>query len=328
MTMDKTTLSGTNLLRKGRALAKNHIMIVLCIILLVICSCASPRFLTPSNILSILRQNSIIGVLAVGQCIAIIAGGIDSSLAYIMCAGVMVLGKVQDLPLIACLVIVLGFGFLMGTISGVAVAYFNVVPFIATMAMGLVAEGIALLANRGRPIYWENNHAYYIETMGSGKTFGIPNMVLTFVIIVLVGQLILSKTKLGFAWRAIGGNSQAAYWSGVRSKFYTMLSLSFSGMMAGAAAMLMVARIGTSDPTAGNTNTMDSMAAAVLGGTFIGGKGIGSIAGALLGTFMLGMVNNIFNLVGFSTYMQGITKGIIIILAVVVGSKSVAGRNT
>ena len=303
-------------------------MIVLCIILLVICSCASPRFLTPSNILSILRQNSIIGVLAVGQCIAIIAGGIDSSLAYIMCAGVMVLGKVQDLPMIACLIIVLAFGFLMGTVSGVAVAYFNVVPFIATMAMGLVAEGLALLANRGRPIYWEDNHAYYIETMGSGETFGIPNMVLTFVIIVIIGQLVLTKTKLGFAWRAIGGNAQAAYWSGVKSKFYTMLSLSFSGMMAGAAAMLMVARIGTSDPTAGNTNTMDSMAAAVLGGTFIGGKGIGSIAGALLGTFMLGMVNNIFNLVGFSAYMQDITKGIIIILAVVVGSKSVAGRNT
>lgn len=326
--MDKTRGSGVTLARQGMDYAKRHIMIVLCVILLIICSCASPKFLTASNILSILRQNSVVGVLAVGQCIAIIAGGIDSSLAYVMCAGVMVLGKVQDLPLIVCLLIVLAFGFALGTVSGIAVAYFNVVPFIATMAMGLIAEGIALLANRGKPIYWQTNHQDYIEVMGSGETHGIPNMVLTFVIIVLVGQLVLSKTKLGFAWRAIGGNSQAAYWSGVRSKFYTMLSLSFSGMMAGAAAMLMVARIGASDPTAGNTTTMDSMAAAVLGGTFIGGKGIGSIAGALLGTFMLGMVNNIFNLVGFSAYMQDITKGIIIILAVVAGSKSVAGRTT
>lgn len=326
--MEKTRGSAVTLTRQGMDYAKRHIMIVLCVILLIICSCASPKFLTASNILSILRQNSVVGVLAVGQCIAIIAGGIDSSLAYVMCAGVMVLGKVQDLPLVVCLLIVLAFGFALGTVSGVAVAYFNVVPFIATMAMGLVAEGIALLANRGKPIYWQNNHQDYIEIMGSGETLGIPNMVLTFVLIVVVGQIVLSKTKLGFAWRAIGGNSQAAYWSGVRSKFYTMLSLSFSGMMAGAAAMLMVARIGASDPTAGNTTTMDSMAAAVLGGTFIGGKGIGSIAGALLGTFMLGMVNNIFNLVGFSAYMQDITKGIIIILAVVAGSKSVAGRTT
>lgn len=326
--MEKTRGSAVTLTRQGMDYAKRHIMIVLCVILLIICSSASPKFLTASNILSILRQNSVVGVLAVGQCIAIIAGGIDSSLAFVMCAGVMVLGKVQDLPLAVCLLIVLAFGFALGTVSGVAVAYFNVVPFIATMAMGLVAEGIALLANRGKPIYWQNNHQDYIEIMGSGETLGIPNMVLTFVLIVVVGQIVLSKTKLGFAWRAIGGNSQAAYWSGVRSKFYTMLSLSFSGMMAGAAAMLMVARIGASDPTAGNTTTMDSMAAAVLGGTFIGGKGIGSIAGALLGTFMLGMVNNIFNLVGFSAYMQDITKGIIIILAVVAGSKSVAGRTT
>lgn len=326
--MEKTRGSAVTLTRQGMDYAKRHIMIVLCVILLIICSCASPKFLTASNILSILRQNSVVGVLAVGQCIAIIAGGIDSSLAFVMCAGVMVLGKVQDLPLAVCLLIVLAFGFALGTVSGVAVAYYNVVPFIATMAMGLVAEGIALLANRGKPIYWQNNHQDYIEIMGSGETLGIPNMVLTFVLIVVVGQIVLSKTKLGFAWRAIGGNSQAAYWSGVRSKFYTMLSLSFSGMMAGAAAMLMVARIGASDPTAGNTTTMDSMAAAVLGGTFIGGKGIGSIAGALLGTFMLGMVNNIFNLVGFSAYMQDITKGIIIILAVVAGSKSVAGRTT
>lgn len=326
--MGKTKLSGQALMQQGKAFAKRNIMIVLCIVLLVICSCASPKFLTASNILSILRQNTIVGVLAVGQCIAIIAGGIDSSLAFIMCAGVMVLGKVQDLPLLACIVIVLAFGFLMGTISGVAVAYFNVVPFIATMAMGLICEGIALLANKGKPIYWQSKHTDYISIMGSGKTLGIPNMVLTFVIIVLVGQFVLSKTKLGFAWRAIGGSAQAAYWSGVRSRFFTMLSLSFSGMMAGAASMLMIARIGASDPTAGNTFTMDSMAAAVLGGTFIGGKGIGSIVGALLGTFMLGMVNNIFNLVGFSAYMQDITKGIIIILAVVVGSKSVASRTT
>lgn len=324
--MNKEKMSGKTLLEKGKVFAKNNIMVVLCLVLLIICSCASPKFLTAKNILSILRQNTIVGVLAVGQCIAIIAGGIDSSLAFIMCAGVMVLGKVQDLPLVACLLIVLAFGFLMGSISGIAVAYFNVVPFIATMAMGLICEGIALLSNRGKPIYWLTHHQDYIRIMGSEKTFGIPNMVLAFLLIVIIGQLVLSKTKLGFSWRAIGGNSQAAYWSGVRSKFYTMLSLSFSGMMAGAAAMLMVARIGASDPTAGNTFTMDSMAAAVLGGTFIGGKGIGSIAGALLGTFMLGMVNNIFNLVGFSAYMQDITKGFIIILAVIIGSKSVANR--
>lgn len=313
--------------KKVREFASSNIMILIAVVLLIVCSIASPKFLTVSNVLSIFRQNTIVGILAIGECIAIIAGGIDSSLAYVMCAGVMILGKVQEQPLWVCILIALGFCFALGTVSGVVVAYFDVVPFIATMAMGLVAEGIALVANRGKPIYWTGNHQDYITTMGTGKTIGLPNMVLTLLIAIIIGQFVLSKTKLGFAWRSIGGNSQASYWSGIRSKVYTMLSFSFSGLMAGVAAVLMIARVGASDPTAGNTMTMDAMAAAVLGGTFIGGHGKGSIAGALLGTFMLGMINNIFNLAGFSTYLQSITKGCVIILAVMIGSRSVSGKN-
>ena len=211
--------------------------------------------------------------------------------------------------MIACLIIVLAFGFLMGTVSGVAVAYFNVVPFIATMAMGLVAEGLALLANRGRPIYWEDNHAYYIETMGSGETFGIPNMVLTFVIIVIIGQLVLTKTKLGFAWRAIGGNAQAAYWSGVKSKFYTMLSLSFSGMMAGAAAMLMVARIGTSDPICGQYEYDGFHGSGCSRGDIYWGQGHWLYCRRSARNIYAWNGKQYFNLVGFSAYMQDITKG-------------------
>ena len=304
-----------------------HVMILMCLLLLVVCSLSSDKFLTPSNILSIFRQNTIIGVLAVGECIAIISGGIDASVAYVMCAGVMIMGRVQNLPLPLCMLVCILFCFLLGTISGISIAYFDVVPFIATMAIGIVAEGIALIANYGKPIYWQGIHEDYIKVMGQGQFFGMPNMVVTFFVIVIIGQFILSKTKLGFSWRAIGGNNQAAYWSGIRAKFYQMLAYSFSGLLAGIAAVLMVARVGASDPTAGNTGSMDAIAAAVLGGTFIGGKGMGSIAGALLGTFMLGMINNIFNLVGFSTYLQSITKGVIIILAVLIGSKSVIQTN-
>ena len=319
--------SGKKLLRDTGNLAKRHVMICIAIVLLVVCSVASPKFLTFSNILSIFRQNTIVGVLAVGECIAIIAGGIDASLAQIMCAGVMVLGKVQGYPFPVCCLIVLAFCFAMGMISGVAVAYFNVVPFIATLATGLIADGVALIINYGKPLYWTNSHQDFIKTMGTGSIAGIPNMVVALVLIVVVGQFILSKTRLGYSWRTIGGNKQAAYWSGINSKLYQMLSLSCSGMMAGVAAILMIARVGASDPTAGNTMTSDAMAAAVLGGTFIGGKGKGSIAGALLGTFMLGMINNIFNLAGFSTYLQSVTKGIVIIIAVVIGSKQISSNS-
>ncbi|MHB1315407.1 MAG: ABC transporter permease [Christensenellales bacterium] len=289
---------------------------------MIISSIASDKFLTFNNLLTVLKQNSITGVLSVGVSIAILSGGIDASSAFMMVSGVMLAGKISFLPLEIIIPTILLFTFIMGTITGITVAYLNVVPFIATMGMATIMEGFSLLISDGKPITW-TTHLDFIKTMGTGKVLGIPNLVITFIVIIIVGQLVLSRTKLGFSWRAIGGNSTAAYWSGVKSKAYTMLAYSFSAMMAGIAAVFLISRVGASDPAAGNTLTMDAIAAAVLGGTYIGGQGVGSIWGALLGTFILGMINNIFNLVGFSSYAQLITKGVIVILAVVVGSRSV-----
>lgn len=313
-------ISSKSLLINSKEFFERNIMIVICIVLMIICTFASDRFLTVPNLLSILRQNSIIGVMAVGQCIVIIAGGIDASIAPMMVAGVMVMGLVQGLPMFLVILIVMAFTFLMGTISGIIVSYYKVVPFIATMAMATIAEGISLIVNRGKPIYWQGEHQEFIKVMGTGSVLGVPNMVIALVTIVIIGQLILTRTKLGFTWRAIGGNAEASYWSGIKSKRYSMLAYSFSSMMAGVASVLMITRVGASDPMAGITNTMDVLAASVLGGTFIGGKGVGSVTGALLGVFILGMINNIFNLVGFSAYAQYITKGMILILAVAFGS--------
>jgi len=311
--------------RRIKEFIQANIMIVVCIVLMIISSIVSDKFLTINNLLTILKQNSVTGMLAIGVSIAILSGGIDTSAASMMVAGVMLLGKLNYFPMVVLIAIALIFTFIMGTVTGCLVAYFNVVPFIATMGMATIMEGFSLLISNGRPIVW-TTHLDFIHTMGTGKTLGIPNIVVTFVIIIIIGQLALSRTKLGFNWRAIGGNTQAAYWSGIKSKRYTMLAYSFSAMMAGAAAVFMVARVGASDPVAGGTLTMDAIAAAVLGGTYLGGQGVGSIWGALLGTFILGMINNIFNLVGFSNYAQLVTKGIIVILAVIVGSRSIKGK--
>lgn len=306
--------------------AKDHIMVLICVILVAVCSLASPRFLTVSNIFSILKQNSVIGILAIGECIVIIAGGVDSSIAYTMVACVMILGKLQTMPLWVLVLIALACGFLFGLIPGVAAAYFNVVPFIATMATGIITEGIALIVNYGKPISWGGIHSEFTDFLGRGTVGPVPIMVIGFFLLAIVGQTVLSYTRLGFNWRAIGGNAQAAYWCGVKSKLYQMLSHAFAGMMAGIAALFMIARVVASDPTAGCTSTPDAMAAAVLGGTFIGGQGHGSILGAILGTFMLGMITNIFNLIGLSSYAQYIVKGFVILLAVVLGSNSVASK--
>lgn len=315
-----------NSLKKYTMFIKEHVMVVICIVLAIICTFASDKFLTLSNIFQILKQNSVVGILAIGECIVIIAGGVDSSIAFTMVACVMVLGKFQELPLIALFFLALILGFALGTVPGIAAAYFDVVPFIATMAMGIITEGIALIVNYGKPIAWSENHQDFIVFLGRKSIGPVPNMVIGFIALAIIGQLVLSFTRLGYSWRAIGGNSQAAYWSGVNSKRYKVLSHSFAGMVAGIAALFMIARVSASDPTAGSTVTPDAMAAAVLGGTFIGGQGHGSIVGAVLGTFILGMITNIFNLIGLSSYAQYIVKGIVILLAVVLGSQSVASK--
>lgn len=305
-----------------RAYFGRNITVLVCIVLVIICSFTSDKFLTIKNLMSIFRQNSVIVVLAIGASVAIIAGGIDASLASMMCFGIMVMGRVKDLPMILIILIVLAACFLMGTISGIAIAYFKVVPFIATMAMATIAEGAALLLNDGKPIYWGAQHAGFVEKFGLSSTGPVPNLVIGFVVLVIIGQLILSKTKLGFAWRSIGGNSQAAYWSGINTHRYTVLAYGTSSMIAGIAAIFLFARIGTSEPTAGLSWGMDALAAAVLGGTPIGGRGKGSIVGAILGAFILGMISNIFNLIGVSSHIQYIAKGVILFIAVIVGNFS------
>lgn len=299
---------------------RRNVMIVVCIALIIVCSFSSDKFLTVRNIMSIFRQFSVVGVLAIGACIAIIAGGIDASVACVMCFALMLMGKFQTFPMPVIILIVLAATFVLGTISGITIAYFNVVPFIATMAMATVAEGGALLVNDGKPIYWQDKHSGFVSFFGLSSTGPVPNLVIGFFLLAIVGQIILMKTKLGFSWRSIGGNAQAAYWSGINTPRYTVLAYSCSAMISGVAGIFMFARIGTSEPTAGITWTMDALAAAVLGGTVIGGKGKGSITGAILGAFILGMINNIFNLINVSSYIQYIAKGFILFAAVIVGS--------
>lgn len=323
MSNDKEMLRGKLTTADIMSKLKQNIMICVCVALLVICSVASDKFLTYSNIMSILRQYTVVGILGIGACIAIISGGIDASLAHTMCFGVMLMGLLQDLPMGAIILIVLLATFCVGTISGIAIAYFKIVPFIATTAMATIMEGAALLVNDGKPLYWQGNHSYFPSMFGSGATYGFSHLVMGFLILVIIWQFVLSRTRLGFAWRAIGGNSQAAYWSGTDVPKYTVLAYSCSAMMAGVAAIFMFARVGTSEPTAGAKWTTDALSAAVLGGTVIGGGGKGSIAGVILGAFMLGMINNIFNLINVSTYVQYVAKGIILLIAVIIGSDTI-----
>ncbi|MHB1313851.1 MAG: ABC transporter permease [Christensenellales bacterium] len=313
------------LINNGISFLIEHVMILVLVLFIICGALLSPDFLTVKNIFSILRQMSIIGVLACGQSVAIISGGIDASMGGVLSACVIMYALLEQLPIVAVIIIVLLLGASLGGISGSIISNFKVAPFIITMGMGVVGDGIALLLSSGRPFFLVN-HLDILGALGTGYVSFVPIMVIVFFIIAVIGQVILSKTSLGMQWRSIGGNEEAAYWSGVKTKRIKILAYAFSGMMAGAAAIFAIGRTGVADPITGTGLSLDAMSAAVLGGTYMGGGGIGSIIGAILGAFILGIINNLFNILNVSTYWQSIAKGLIIIFAVVAGSSTLSKK--
>jgi ribose transport system permease protein len=297
-----------------------NVMVLVSIAFLIIGSFLSPGFLTVSNLFGVLRQMSIVGILGAAQSIAIITGGIDVSLGGLLSASAVIIGLSQNFPFPLVVAIVLLFSFTFGVVDGIAVSYGRIAPFIATLGMGTVGDGLALLLTGGRPIFIRHNEDVF-RAIGSGYLGFLPNMVLIFLIVVIIGQFVLAKTAVGVYWRAIGGNEEAVYWSGIKTKRYKLIGYATSGMMAGIAGLLAVSRTGVGDPVVGQGLALDSISAAVLGGTYLGGGGTGSVLGALLGAFILGLVNNLFNLLNISAYWQMIAKGAIIILAVFAGGK-------
>ena len=310
-------------LKATRNFLSDNIMIVVCLGFLVISTILSPAFLSVDNLFSILRQMAMVGMMAIGQSIAIITGGIDASQGGLLSAGVVICALAQGLPIPVVILIVLAFGFLFGSVSGGIVSQFKIAPFIITMGMGTVGDGLALLLTQGRPIFVTNNKEFFTKTLGEGSFLGIPALVIALVIVAVFSQLLLSRTSLGLHWRSLGGNEEAAYWSGISIKRYKIFGYAFSGMMVGFAALVAVARTGVADPVVGSGLALNSMSAAVLGGTYLGGGGRGSALGAILGVFILGLINNVFNLLNVSTYYQYIAKGAIIILAIILGSRTI-----
>ena len=283
----------TEYFKKGKRFFIDNIMLSVCVVFMIVGSALSPNFLTVSNIFSVLRQMSIVGILAAAQSIAIICGGIDVSLGGLLSASVVVISLVQGFPFPVVVLIVLLFAFAFGAVTGLAVSYGRIAAFIASLGMGTVGDGLALLLTEGRPIFIRNNLDIY-QSIGSGYIGFMPYMVLIFIIVVICGQLILSRTSIGVYWRSIGGNEEATYWSGIDTKKYKLLAYATGGALAGIAALLAVSRTGVGDPVVGQGLALDSISAAVLGGTYLGGGGVGSVTGALLGAFILGLINNLF----------------------------------
>jgi len=288
--------------------------IVLCLFLSVI----SPVFLTQKNIMNVLRQVSTNLYLACAMTMVIILGGIDLSVGSIIALSGVVTGGLiafQGTSVTVAVISGLLAGLAVGVFNGITIAKTTIPPFIVTLATMNIARGAAYVYTGGKPIRVMSDQFNFI---GSGYVANfLPTPVFYLIIILAISVLIMNKTKLGRHIYAVGGNREAARFSGIKISKVLFLPYAFSGLMAAIAGIVLASRMFSGQPTAGNGAEMDAIAAVVLGGTSMSG-GSGKMSGTVIGGLVIGVLGNGLNLMNVNSFWQYIVKGVVILIAVYV----------
>ncbi|MBU2705610.1 ribose ABC transporter permease [Zooshikella marina] len=294
------------------------------LILVAIVSLFNPQFLAVDNLLNILRQTSINAIIAVGMTLVILTAGIDLSVGSVLALSGAICASLigYEVPVIAAVFITLLMGSLMGACSGVVIAKGKVQPFIATLVAMTLFRGVTMVFTDGRPISTGLHHtADQFAWLGTGYVLGIPVPVYLMAIVFGGGYFILHHTRLGRYIYALGGNESATRLSGINVDNIKLIVYSLCGMLAALAGIIATARLASAQPTAGAGYELDAIAAVVLGGTSLAG-GKGRIVGTLIGALIIGILNNALNLLDVSSYYQMIAKATVILLAVLVDTRS------
>lgn len=291
------------------------------IILVVIVSILNPAFLEPLNILNLFRQVAINALIAFGMTFVILTGGIDLSVGSILAlssafvANLMLAGVDPILAiLIGCIA-----GAIMGAVNGLLITKGKMAPFIATLATMTVFRGLTLVYTNGNPITGLGDDLSF-QLFGRGYFLGIPVPAITMMIVFAILWTILHKTAFGRKTYAIGGNEKAAIVSGIKVHRVKIMIYSLAGLLSALAGAILMSRLNSAQPTAGQSYELDAIAAVVLGGTSLTG-GRGWIVGTLIGALIIATLNNGLNLLGVSSFFQMVVKGVVILIAVLIDRK-------
>lgn len=299
---------------------QTYMLIFIVIGLGVILSFISSNFLTVTNLLNVVRQIAVNGILAIGMTIVCLTGGIDLSVGSIVAfSGIIAAGLLRDTsyPIIVIVLAAIVVGAVCGLYNGYFVAYWNAAPFVVTLSMMTIARGLTYVYSDGRPI---SNLRTEFLTIGKGSIAGIPIPTLILAVVFILGSIMLSKLKFGRYVYAVGGNENAAMVSGINVKRIKMMVYVLSGIACGIAAIILTARVSAGLPQAGESYELDAIAATVIGGTSLSG-GRGRLWGTIVGAVLLGIVNNGLDLLNVSSFYQQIVKGLIILGAILIDSK-------
>ena len=272
-------------------------------------------FLTPKNMFNILRQNASNLFLATGMTMVIILGGIDLSVGSVIAlSGVVAAGCVVNfgLPEAVGFAAAIAVGAIVGMFNGFVICKTDIPPFIVTLASMNITKGIALVLTGGAPIRCMTDA---FKFPGAGYVGSVPTPVILMVVIFVIAALMINRTQLGRHIYAVGGNVQAAKFSGINVQKVKFIVYAYTGLMAGIAGVVIASRLYSGQPTAGDGAEMDAIASVVVGGTSMSG-GSGRIGGTLIGVLIIGVLNNGLNLLGVDSNFQYVVKGLVILLAV------------
>lgn len=310
-------------------LIQKYLIVIILIAMVIALSVLNPAFLSVNNILNLLTQTSIYGILSLAVFVVIVTQGIDLSLGSVLAfAGVVaaVVSQSPDAidnifpgigmaPIWVTVLVAVGVGGLLGAINGILIAYFNLPAFISTLGMFTAARGGALLISSGRPVSSVNPAINFFGR----RLFGfLPVPVIVFAIVIIFIGVLMNYTSYGKSIYAIGGNIDAAKVSGIKVQRNLTFAYVIAGSLAGLAAIVYMGRTGGSiQPAAATGYELTAIAGATIGGTSHSG-GIGTVWGAVVGALILGVLVNGFTLLGIDAYIQQIVQGALIVGAVLV----------
>ncbi|MBA3519041.1 MAG: ABC transporter permease [Rhizobiales bacterium] len=276
----------------------------------------NPEFLTPENVLNVLRQNAVLALLAVGMTIVIVSGGIDLSVGSVL-SFTSVLSVVlarYGIPVAVVGPVIAGIG--LGLLNGFLVARLRLPPFIATLAMLLALRGLTIAVFGEETVPIKVGRAEFVA-FGRAELLGVPMQVPVIVAAFLAGFLLLRYSRFGRAVHAIGGNEDSARLLGIRVERTKTLVYAISGGLAGLAGVLFAARISAGMTNYGLGLELDAITAVALGGTLLTG-GVGGVGGTFIGVLLVGFLFNLFNIdASLNPFLQRVVRGLLLTIVVV-----------
>ena len=305
---------------KFLGLFRKYGVFIILLVLIIAFTIINPVFFSINNAINLSKQIAIMGILSVGMTFVLLTGGIELSMGSVvsmLCVTVSMYVTKLGIPAPVAMLMGIITATLVGLINGVLIAKIKVPPLIMTLGMQIFLSGFTYTLCGGLPVYGiPASLKYLAQTSALGV---IPLSALIMLIVLLIGGFILSKTYFGRYLYAVGSNEEATSLSGINADKIRILAYTFCGTIVGIAGIVMLARVGSGQPSAGDSYEMDVLTACVLGGVSLNG-GKGNLGKAFVGILIIGILSNGMSIAGLGDFQQRMVKGLVLIFAVVLDS--------